>query len=86
MDIGFLSSLLDNGVLGVMLVASLFAIYKLFNVLMTREDKHDNDLKTMFDSFKPVLDGIAKNGDLTVTNGKETLDLVKELYKNGNGK
>ena len=82
MDIGFLSSLLDNGVLGIMLVASLLANYKLFNVIMTREDKHDTDVKMMFDSFRPVLDGVVKNGELTVTKGQEVLDLVKEL-KNG---
>jgi len=86
MDIGFLSALLDNGVLGIMLVASLLANYKLFNVIMTREDKHDTDVKTVVDSLKPVLDGVVKNGETTVTHIKETLDIVKEIYKNGNGK
>lgn len=82
MDIGFLSALLDNGVMGVILVASLLANYKLFNVIMEREDKHDTDVKTVVDSFKPILDGVVKNGETTALHSKEILDLVKEL-RNG---
>lgn len=79
MDIGFLSALLDNGVLGIMLVASLLANYKLFNVIMAREDKHDVDIKTVVDSLKPILDGVVTNGETSVRNSKEILDLVKEI-------
>lgn len=81
MDIGFLSSLLDNGVLGIITVASIVANVKLFNVIMTREDKHDTDIKIMVDSFRPILDGVVKNGELAASKGQEVLDLVKELAK-----
>ena len=81
MDIGFLSSLLDNGVLGIMTVASIVANIKLFNIIMSREDKHDTDIKTMVDSFRPILDGVVKNGELAANKGQEVLDLVKELAK-----
>lgn len=81
MDIGFLSSLLDNGVLGIITVASIVANVKLFNVIMTREDKHDTDIKIMVDSFRPILDGVVKNGELATSKGQEVLDLVKELAK-----